>query len=271
MCNWYSASLFCLDLANYMRDSNMMHVQAIGILQMCCHAAGDIVFRPRLLAIGIRIANNLGMPFARTGTGTGTRSLIESEVARRLWWVFVINEWLGHSSNRPYIHEADFDMLLPLPMDDDELESGHIPDELPSHHISPWLYTTTLCQIAVVFHRFNRAVQTNPSDLEIVVNRADSELTSLMDGLPAHLRDNVVKSPQTRALEAKHLWIRWQREDLKTTFLLFRAKINHHCHKTWTMSPSLCLSQRILCLQSARSVISVYESSDLSAHQRRYM
>ena len=66
-----------------------MHVQAIGILQMCCNAVGDIVFRNRLMAIGIQIANDLEMPL-KAGT---EHSLIDSEVSKRLWWVFVIGEW----------------------------------------------------------------------------------------------------------------------------------------------------------------------------------
>jgi len=86
---WYSASLYCLEVAKYTRSSDFMHVQAIGILQMCCNAVGDIVFRNRLMAIGIQIANDLEMPL-KAGT---EHSLIDSEVSKRLWWVFVIGEW----------------------------------------------------------------------------------------------------------------------------------------------------------------------------------
>lgn len=67
----------------------MMHVQAISILQMCSNAVGDIVFRNRMLAIGLQIANDLGLPFS----ANGERSLVQAEMSRRLWWVFVICEW----------------------------------------------------------------------------------------------------------------------------------------------------------------------------------
>lgn len=92
---WYSASLYCLEVAKYTRNSDFMHVQAIGILQMCCNAVGDIVFRNRLMAIGIQIANDLELPF-KAGT---EHSLIDSEVSKRLWWVFVIGEWSASNTS----------------------------------------------------------------------------------------------------------------------------------------------------------------------------
>lgn len=89
MHNWYSTALYCLEMANYMRNSDLMHVQAIGILQMCSNAVGDIVFRNRMMAIGIQISNDLGLPFR----ADAKHSLVKSELSRRLWWVFVICEW----------------------------------------------------------------------------------------------------------------------------------------------------------------------------------
>jgi hypothetical protein len=87
--NWYSASLFCLEEANYLRENDLMHVQAIAILQMCSNAVGDIVFRNRMLAMGIQISNDVGIPFA----ADFHHSLLQAEYSRRLWWVFVICEW----------------------------------------------------------------------------------------------------------------------------------------------------------------------------------
>jgi hypothetical protein len=90
MHNWYSSSLFCLEAANYTRSTSLMHVKAIAILQMCSNAVGDIIFRNRMMALGVQIANDLGLPF-KAGDG---HTLLEAEYSRRLWWVFVICEWL---------------------------------------------------------------------------------------------------------------------------------------------------------------------------------
>jgi hypothetical protein len=86
---WYSASVFCLERAGFMRNSSLMTVQAIGILQMSANAVGDHIFRTRMMAVGIQIANDLGMPF-QTADG---HSVVQAEYSRRLWWVFVICEW----------------------------------------------------------------------------------------------------------------------------------------------------------------------------------
>jgi hypothetical protein len=66
-----------------------MHVEAIGILQMCSNAVGEILYRNRVMMMGVQIANDLGIPF-QAGS---KHSLIQSEMSRLLWWVFVICKW----------------------------------------------------------------------------------------------------------------------------------------------------------------------------------
>lgn len=89
MREWYSAALFCLDVADYRGSTEFMHVQAIGILQMCSNAIGDTVRCHRLMSTAVRIANDLGMPFQQRA---GVPS-VQTELSRRLWWVFIICEW----------------------------------------------------------------------------------------------------------------------------------------------------------------------------------
>lgn len=73
-----------------MRNYDLRTVQAIAILQMSCSAVGDFRFRPHLVALGISIAKNLGLPF---DPETGDKPLIDCEISRRLWWTLVICDW----------------------------------------------------------------------------------------------------------------------------------------------------------------------------------
>lgn len=89
LANWYGASLFCLQKADYLRDFNFGNVQAMAILQVSCSAVGDFRFRSSLLSISIRIAGHLGLPFKPDEDHT----LLQCEMSRRLWWTLVICEW----------------------------------------------------------------------------------------------------------------------------------------------------------------------------------
>lgn len=89
MHNWYHAALFCLDRADYLRTPDIRSVQAIAILQLCCGAAGDGRLRRRLIAVGISLSNDLGLPF---GPDSG-HSIVHRELSRQWWWMFVASEW----------------------------------------------------------------------------------------------------------------------------------------------------------------------------------
>ncbi|KAH7391561.1 hypothetical protein BKA64DRAFT_108482 [Cadophora sp. MPI-SDFR-AT-0126] len=264
---WYSASLYCLEVAKYTRCSDFMHVQAIGILQMCCNAVGDIVFRNRLMAIGIQIANDLEMPY-KAGP---EHSIIDAEVSKRLWWVFVIGEWLNPATHRPSLSEEDFDVEFPLPVDDDELERGLTSFKPSPKVISPWWYHIILCKTALVHHRFTQGIRKTTTDLEVLVRIADEGLADIIESLPAHLQPREENMPQSTDVDDRYPWIRWQRVDLIMMLLLLRSKINYECRNFWSNSPPTSLPRRSLCLRSAQSVIMLSEGEDMPIYQRRYM
>ncbi|KAG4432989.1 hypothetical protein IFR05_011533 [Cadophora sp. M221] len=249
MHNWYSASLYCLEVANYTRSSEFMHVQAIGILQMCCNAVGDIVFRNRMMAIGLGIANDLGLPY-KVGA---EHSLVDAEVSRRLWWVFVIGEWLNPATHRPSISEEHFDMALPQPLDDNDLERGDISIEISPNMVSPWWYHVILCKTALVHRDFTQGIRKKDTDLEVLVRIADEGLANIIESLPDYLQPLEEGSPHSTDLEDQYPWIRWQRVDLIMILLLLRSRINYECRGFWSNSPPTSMPRRALCLQSART------------------
>ena len=104
-------------------------------------------------------------------------------------------------------------MILPIPHDDHQLESGHIPPEISSNLISPWWYHVILSKTALVYHRLVHAVRKKEGDLEVLVRKADEGLANVIDSLPLHLQPFADQSPESLQLEQEYPWIRWQRID----------------------------------------------------------
>lgn len=162
-------------------------------------------------------------------------------------------------------------MVLPLPIDDAELESGQISTEISQDLISPWWYHVILCKTALVYYKFIQAVRKKETDLEVLVRKADEGLANIIDSLPRHLQPSGKELSQPLDVEDQYPWVPWQRVDLTTTLLLWRSKINYECRHFWSSSPPTSIARRTLCLQSARLVISLLEAADMPIYQRRYM
>ncbi|KAK7890711.1 hypothetical protein LTR67_007920 [Exophiala xenobiotica] len=119
-------------------------------------------------------------------------------------------------SYRQCVTEDDFDMVLPLPFEEEELDSGELPGDLSLNRLSPWVYHVILCQTATIHHRFNRELHKTPHDLDVLVKDADEALASIIDRLPSHLQPGMVKTSLPHDVEDRYPWLQWQRLDLTT-------------------------------------------------------
>jgi hypothetical protein len=162
-------------------------------------------------------------------------------------------------------------VVLPLPFNDAELETGQVPAEISSDLISPWWYHRILCETALIYHQFIQALRKKETDLETLVRAGDEALANVIDSLPPHLQPYREETLHPHLVDEQYPWIRWQRVDLTTILLLCRAKINYECRRGWSTSPPSSLARRMLCLESAKSVIMVLESAEMPIHQRRFM
>nr|KAK5440381.1 hypothetical protein LTR18_007669 [Exophiala xenobiotica] len=174
-------------------------------------------------------------------------------------------------SYRQCVTEDDFDMVLPLPFEEEELDSGELPEDLSLNRLSPWVYHVILCQTATIHHRFNRALHKTSHDFDVLVKDADEALASIIERLPNHLQPSMVKTSLSHDVEDRYPWLQWQRLDLTTNLFSVRATINYQCRRYWDETQPICPGHRSVSLESARSVILLFGDSRLPVHQRRYM
>lgn len=266
--NWYDAALYFLDQAEYLRKPDMRTVQTIAILLGLYKNMGDFSLHATHLACGIRIAQTLHLDNDAMNTST---SLIDNEVRRRLWWTLMICEWLQRPSGVSFVREADFDVALPLNLDDEELEwysSGLNISTVDPDRPRPVQYHLAMISISTLWHRFRSSLvkfQQHPEKLEALVLQTDEALANIINDLPVHLQEDVT------ALGAKNgpHWIPWQRNSLLIAILYYRMAINRVLQDQWVQSPNSYARTQAICLGSAQAIVSLVDRYTAASARNR--
>ena len=254
--NWYDASLYFLEQADYLRKYDIRTVQTIAILLGLYKNMGDFSLYATHLAAGIRIAQTLHLDQDSLNTAS---SLIDNEVRRRVWWTLMICEWLQRPIGVPIVRELEFDVALPLDIDDEELlwQSLHASchPRTPTRP-RPIQYHLAMITIATLWHRFRSClakVRHNPTKLEALVLQTDEALTNIIHGLPSHLQHDASTLDDVNAPP----WIPWQRNSISMLILYYRLVINRLLQDHWVQSPNTYARTQSICLGSAQAIVSL--------------
>jgi len=266
--NWYDASLYFLDQADYMRKLDMRTVQTIAILLGLYKNMGDFSLHSTHLACGIRIAQHLHLDNDSLNTAS---SLIDNEVRRRVWWTLMICEWLQRPIGPFFVRESEFDVALPLHMDDEELvwQSSGAPIQAPiADRPRAVQYHLVLIDVAKLWHRFRLAlpkIRQDPEKLESLVLQNDEALADIIDNLPLHLQDDACIFDSITG----PLWIPWQRNSLSMSLLYYRMAINRILQDQWVQFPNSFARTQAICIGSARAIISVVDRYSATSARNR--
>ncbi|KAL1306882.1 hypothetical protein AAFC00_005529 [Neodothiora populina] len=267
--NWYEASICYLNRADFMRQHNMRTVQTIAILLGLYKGMGDFGLHSTHLASGLRIAQNLHLD---SDSHHMSASILDNEVRRRVWWTLVICEWLQRPLGLPLVRQTDFDVALPLDIDDEELE-GQSP--LPCDH-SPRRprpravqYHLAMIAISKLWHGFRTSLTTarhSPDELEALVLHSDEALANIIADLPIHLQeDSPSHSPDHPSTRP---WLSWQRNNLSMTILYYRMAINRVLQDQWVQKPNSHARTQAICVGSAQAIVSLVDDRYTAASAR---
>ncbi|OQE06098.1 hypothetical protein PENVUL_c020G06152 [Penicillium vulpinum] len=257
--NWYGTALFFLNEANFMRNPDFKTVQAIAILLGLAKNVGDFDLQPVLQATGIRMGQILGMDQEPPMVSDNP---VTQEISRRVWWTLIICEWLCIPARPPCIHEADFNVRLPLVLSDVELSTGLI-DE-PSMAVKrprPVDYHNAMIFLAKSNYRFQIQMGTienmgGDNLLEDLVLTTDEALANIISQLPAHLLE--LSGGPAKDGEQYPPWVLWQQTTLSLSFLFYRMKVNRVLQHRWAYSSDVLLARsKAICLDSANTIVSM--------------
>lgn len=241
-----------------MRNPDFKTVQAIAILLGLAKNVGDFDLQPVLQAAGIRIGQILGMDQEPPMVSDDP---VMQEISRRVWWTLVICEWLSIPTRPPCIHEADFNVRLPLVLSDEELTTGSI-DE-PDKAIKrprPVDYHNAMIFLAKSNYGFRiqmSAIENLGGDnLEGLVLATDEALANIISQLPSHLLE-ISGGPATDR-EQYPPWVLLQQTTLSLSFLFCRMKVNRVLQHRWASSSDVLLARsKAICLDSANAIVSM--------------
>lgn len=266
--NWYDASIFFLHEADFLRIHDIRSVQAIAILLGLAKNVGDFNLQPVLQATGLRIGHCLGIDRVAPTSSAVAADPILQEVSHRMWWTLVICEWLQRPDSAPLIHEADFDVPLPLNLTDEELLDPYLrehPDEVDDCP-RPVQYHHAMIGLAQVRYRFKMEVtrlrQYHLDDneqyfkrLEELVSRSDEALANLIVQLPDHLSSENLEDE-----DDDETCVIWQRISLSLSFLFYRMAVNRELQYRWVeSSSSFAARSQAICLASAHAIVSLVD------------
>ncbi|KAH0347850.1 hypothetical protein KCU83_g6482, partial [Aureobasidium melanogenum] len=264
--NWYDASVFFLDRAEFVRRHDMRSLQAIAILLALVKQIGDFDLEISFLSVGIRIAQSLGMDKEPPAV---SEDPIQQELSRRVWWTLVICEWLQRPARPTCIREADFQVNLPTLTDDDDLYS-QASSSLNDTRPRPIQYHNAMIRLAYEYHRFATrllGVAGNASALEDFVLQSDESLAKIIDEIPPHL--TMFGHTDDEYVEQHLPWVRWQRESFILALLFYRLTINRVLQHQWLDCGMSSSRAGAVCLSSAKALIALVDRDSTSVAKRR--
>ena len=249
--NWYDASMFFLHKAEFLRRHDMRSIQAIAILLGLMKNMGDFDLQSSLLAVGIGIAQCLGMD---KEPPTVSENYIQQELSRRVWWTLVICDWLQRPVRAACIQEAGFQVNLPRLVTDDEMSAWNL-TAVDDAYPRPIQYHIAMIRLAQEYHRFRHRLPTTAdtaAKLESFVLEADESLARIIDELPPHLT-------MSGQIGDDIPWAHSQRKNLAVALLFYRLNINRVLQHQWLDCDVAFRRARAICLSSAKAIISLVD------------
>ncbi|KIA75598.1 C6 zinc finger domain-containing protein [Aspergillus ustus] len=260
--NWYDASLFFLDEADFLRTPDLRSTQAIAILLGLAKNVGDFGIQPLLQVTGIRIAQILGMDCEPPRVSEDPTT---QEISRRIWWTLVICEWLCIPSRRPSIHEADFNVWVPSPLSDDDDSDAHPATRglrlIDYHH--------AMIGLARTVYRFRAEMAAfkgyeGGDALDAIVLKADEALANIIAGLPSPFLDLSGREAAASNNGEYPPWVLSQQTGLSLSFLYYRMSINRSLQHRWASSDLLLARSKAVCLDSANAIVALMNDHNLT-------
>ncbi|KAF5338524.1 hypothetical protein D9611_013298 [Ephemerocybe angulata] len=221
------------------------------------------------IGMALRLSQEVGGHRRRRNKDSGLPTA-EDELWKRAFWVILsMDRWISQFSGRPCgLQDEDFDLDLPLEVDDEYWESGFSqPEGQPS---SMAYFNSYLSLMDILAYAMRLIYSTKRSKFarkgserseQETIAELDAAMNSWMDSVPEHLRWNAQhKSPlfikQSSALHATYYWLQ---------IFIHRPFIPSPRNPTSGAFPSLAI-----CTNAARSachVLETFHKLDTLPHQ----
>ncbi|KAH0343408.1 hypothetical protein KCU83_g8838, partial [Aureobasidium melanogenum] len=211
---WYEVALKEVERYGCSGSPSLRIVQALSVLTLCHSNYGEPQREWLFTGWAASIARCLDMH--RLGSEVAHSrnvsvrpewsSFEKRELGRRVWWTYVIRDWLGSWSRPPSITPASF--CCKFSTDNDANHDAIL--ETPTHTSSPspLVYQSVMCRLSYIFYIYIK-VNTHQNASKFI--KALEEIEIVKRNLPLHLSTKFPANIDDEEWEATHPWITFQR------------------------------------------------------------
>ncbi|KAH0170452.1 hypothetical protein KCU67_g2635, partial [Aureobasidium melanogenum] len=211
---WYEVALKEVERYGCSGSPSLRIVQALSVLTLCHSNYGEPQREWLFTGWAASIARCLDMH--RLGSEVAHSrnvsvrpewsSFEKRELGRRVWWTYVIRDWLGSWSRPPSITPASF--CCKFSTENDANHDAIL--ETPTHTSSPspLVYQSDMCRLSYIFYIYIK-VNTHQNASKFI--KALEEIEIVKRNLPLHLSTKFPANIDDEEWEATHPWITFQR------------------------------------------------------------
>ncbi|KAG9852201.1 hypothetical protein KCU98_g3603, partial [Aureobasidium melanogenum] len=211
---WYEVALKEVERYGCSGSPSLRIVQALSVLTLCHSNYGEPQREWLFTGWAASIARCLDMH--RLGSEVAHSrnvsvrpewsSFEKRELGRRVWWTYVIRDWLGSWSRPPSITPASF--CCKFSTENDANHDAIL--ETPTHTSSPspLVYQSVMCRLSYIFYIYIK-VNTHQNASKFI--KALEEIEIVKRNLPLHLSTKFPANIDDEEWEATHPWITFQR------------------------------------------------------------
>jgi hypothetical protein len=253
---WYKASIFCLNQAEWTMNHSIYSVHAIATLTMSAHPLGRSSELSVLLGAAVKIAQSLGLdrldhaPVLESIDASSSEEqryrLLQREIGRRVWSQLCVQDWMSLPFTESHsISPLDFSTTKPSSRD--HLTMEPIPSTFPTY-VSYGNYLFEIAKLMVGHHEATLRSTTPYTKYEQVLEY-DARMRMLATkGMPRYFH---VVEPIDRSWPE---WVPWARQSLTICFAHKMIMIHRNFIRQSFTNPAHSMT-RTTCVAAAKTIL----------------
>ncbi|KAJ7431745.1 hypothetical protein B0H11DRAFT_1966449 [Mycena galericulata] len=250
----YSAAQACLYYNEFIGSHSLEHIQCIILMGLYQQNLDESDSHWALMGTAIKIAQNLGI--SRLGSegdarqySTAWRSVVKREVARRVWWLLIWDDWSNAAAHQGAyaVHPSQNHTGFPANINDSDLADGRPFAPQPPHIYTEMTFSLCRLRFVELYRQIFDNMQA-PAGYGFVLEM-DRKISSTILEVPSHFRG---PDSTTKAFELTLALIMGETRRLRLHRpFLFRGYKDRKY-----------VDSRIQCVKSATAILDYLKSDD---------
>ncbi|KAJ3998905.1 fungal-specific transcription factor domain-containing protein [Lentinula boryana] len=268
----YNAAQACLYVSDFIGNHSLEALQCLILMGVYQQNLDEADSHWALLGSAIKMAQNLGI--SKLGSESDNKpysgiwtSVIKREVARRVWWSLIFNDW-SHAAahNGAYsIHPSQNHTGFPANVNDADLVDGFPLKERPIMQYTEMTLSLTRFRFVGIYREIVDNMQ-SPTGYEFVTE-IDAKIRKLQEDIPRYFQEHDTNATENSASPAPAPYRPAQNvKQLELTLCLLMGETRQlRLHRPYLFKgykDRKYAKSRERCINSARAILNLLKSND---------